>query len=1417
MSNRRMLSPKWFLGLLPLLALPLSAQLNPKWQTINSPDFLNLYQQSNSTTIKPEVVTVFDFTGSMARGMYHANFNNLDYNDGDSGSNLRLTLTRGGTSPNYTYTCVGSMSVAAGRYPYGTGTSYTAFNLTNGTLIRPDGTTVTEALINANYVASTPALPGETASPLASDVRNWMRSASHVRFTYNSRTLDLPIAWTILDDFSVVRNVAAGEYRQMYNTYPLKMTILDPVSNTEVEMDACYRVPGSTRPIGTPNTNWPTQTLDYVCSYGAFYARSYMHWMWRSSPQPIPNVDGTHYAFHVFDTNGKRIDVPGRSRSQAVKDAALRVWVKYYNKVFWAYRFVHNTGANLEGGRGNNLSSDTGATFPADPRTTANTVGGGQRGWRLMNGNSLAAMQQLAAYTDENGTPLNMALGNTLAQYNDPDSVFNAVEVAPNDEPQECMKHFVILFTDGQPNGEGTGRETSVASPYINAGVGSVNMGNAVFVGDKTLINPSNASGYFNIVNLAALAAHGGDSSQPNFLPAPAYPGAGTYTGGSTTANNWIPFWIKGRSTTSFGTAHPIQTMTVGVSLAGDYTSTTGSKYRMFAAAALGDPNMKTWNLNAGGLKPFALTDPNDPNSPKDPNSVYFFDANDPNSLVTYLEKAFEASTAIANTNSTATPVLPTMGSGLGQAVYLTKFEPPSQGGPVWKGDLLMYPIREDSNGVSRLLDASGTALIGSDLADPDKARWAASKILTSKLWFNRTIYTRLVASGGTPQPNMLKVTVGSTSTAATISDPGYLAIKALLPGSSDAAKFDNWLYYIGADPGSALTPKPTRANIMGDVVNSAPAVLDFTSLPSTITSTALTTAWSVHASHNRQFRIIFVGTNQGFLHAFGEVSWDETVAGKKQQNGVADELWAFAPTDLLPYVNYYRNSGNAHRFAVDGSPTIYLLDLPPSNAVRGNGAFNVGSTKERAMVIFGLGKGGRSYYAIDVRDPVNPVFQENNSYGEGMGWSLCPDEPFNYPAARFQTPASASSAPTIINMGLSTASPSLGRMLATGSKVVKDLVFLGGGYSVPEIEANLPVAPAAPPNRNTLLGRSVVVLDARRGNILGVWDLSGTAGVGPVSAGVVPFKVFRSAAYNQRAYFADFFGGVWALGYGGRYPSASITNGDFRIDSSYLDDWSSTARPVYRQPATDGFISSMPVPFLSPRMPVRTSSPTVSPAAVGVAFVTGDRNNPLDLYYSAGWTKPVQHRVNVVFDRVDSYSLGLDSNGITPAQLANAQSMTTSERNPTDSSFYLKSKYGYYINFAKTPVTSAFVPKGMFSPLLLGGRLFYSYFMPSSANPCTGGSGETHTFRECNVMLPTGIVTDAADTTACDSGRVLKWTGVASPFAVRSLVTGLQAGMSGGTGTNNNPNAPQNMQMQNLTTESSDIFPKPRVWRTVH
>ena len=78
------------LGLL-LLALPLRAQLDPRLQTSNT-DFLDLYQQSSNAKVKPEIITVFDFSGSMEALMYHPLFNNTDASDSQGSTNMTFTL-----------------------------------------------------------------------------------------------------------------------------------------------------------------------------------------------------------------------------------------------------------------------------------------------------------------------------------------------------------------------------------------------------------------------------------------------------------------------------------------------------------------------------------------------------------------------------------------------------------------------------------------------------------------------------------------------------------------------------------------------------------------------------------------------------------------------------------------------------------------------------------------------------------------------------------------------------------------------------------------------------------------------------------------------------------------------------------------------------------------------------------------------------------------------------------------------------------------------------------------------------------------------------------------------------------------------------------------------------------------------------
>ncbi|MEI6567000.1 MAG: hypothetical protein WCR20_10000, partial [Verrucomicrobiota bacterium] len=1143
---------------------PLRAQLDKRlWQASgNYFSVLDMYQQSQNLIMKPEVVTLFDFTGSTAAVMPHKDFAVVNVDKTETTSSQGMVFTWSGSSAaNYNVTVALNSGVS----------------LTSGIMLRPDGTKLTAALIDANYTTTT-GLPGESASPKSSDVRNWIRCASHVRFTggTSARTFDLPICWTILDDPSVTPNAAAGQYRKMYSTYPLKMTIINPASNTEIEMDTCYRVMSNTQGDDGGMYSSTTVTSSGVMTACTFnnhnsYTTNYVGWKsdylkWIFNTSTTIPVSGASGGGGVCFKNG----IPGRTRYQAIKDGAMRTWAAYYNKVFWAYRFLKyfkpNTMANSKEydfiNSSNYLSNDSQHDNSTGDPTTTPVYAAAQRSWVLLDpkvgstNDSDIGLRRLAAVIPGGGTALSSGLASTYAQLNDPNCIFNDIEVGAN-APVECRKTYVMLFTDGIPTDDPS-PNTSNATPYLTtATAGSALAGNTYFFGNTNAnianINPGN--NYFNIINLAALAANGGDTVNGGMAvgaAAPAYPTTTeTYPSPSGTkkVSEWIPFWIKQRGSTVFARAHYITTMTVGVSLAGAITDATSPKYRLFVAAAVGDPMRDTWDLST--CVPFATDSTGLPVN----GAIYFFDATNPDLLSKSLNDAFYSATANSNVNSTTDPNLPYVGASFGHQVYLGKFQPPAKGGTIWPGDLYMFPTQETTNNNTTILNKSGNP---TTTMDATTAGWSASNALFNyRNWSSRTLYTRIPGSALVPEPGLSAFTdidsVANSNAFSAIKsyvDAGSSLAPNVLPSPAitDAQKKIDIQYLSGGDiygTLDAVTGRPlnNRKDIMGDVINSSPAVLEYTWSDPSISAIVAAHPKLAAVSGNR-FRLVVVGTNQGWLHAFGEVTKVKTVtnaSGKPQEivTGDIDELWSFMPTDFLPFINYLTASGtNAHRLLVDGSPVLYHLDLPPSAGGSGNGT--VDCATEKALVIFGLGGGGRSYYALDIHDPSKPA----------MKWSLVPDEAAIFPTSRIASGVPSSfKTSTLPNAGFSTCTPGIGRVMLNG--VYRDAVFLGGGMSYSDVDTTF----------GAKLGRSVMALDVWTGQVLSAVDMSSISGMGPIPAGLVPFEFMLNSGMAQRAYFTDFNGSLWCWGSRTRCNTAGSVG--YRIDSSDMNDWSSSVRKV--------------------------------------------------------------------------------------------------------------------------------------------------------------------------------------------------------------------------------------------------------------
>ncbi|PIE73471.1 MAG: hypothetical protein CSA20_02825 [Deltaproteobacteria bacterium] len=161
--------------------------------------------------------------------------------------------------------------------------------------------------------------------------------------------------------------------------------------------------------------------------------------------------------------------------------------------------------------------------------------------------------------------------------------------------------------------------------------------------------------------------------------------------------------------------------------------------------------------------------------------------------------------------------------------------------------------------------------------------------------------------------------------------------------------------------------------NILGDIVHSSPALSD---------------------SGNT----VFVGANDGMLHAFNA--------------NTGEERFAYIPNLVYANLPGLKDPVYDHRFFVDATPSIWS---------------GVGSD-ERTVLVGGLGKGGKGYYALNVTHA--------DDYGPGEESGIANTVPM------WEFPAPGSTDP---DMGYSFSKPFIVKSNATGHGWV---VIFGNGYN---------------------------------------------------------------------------------------------------------------------------------------------------------------------------------------------------------------------------------------------------------------------------------------------------------------------------------------------------------------------------------
>jgi type IV pilus assembly protein PilY1 len=299
-----------------------------------------------------------------------------------------------------------------------------------------------------------------------------------------------------------------------------------------------------------------------------------------------------------------------------------------------------------------------------------------------------------------------------------------------------------------------------------------------------------------------------------------------------------------------------------------------------------------------------------------------YYTANDSSELEQRLQDAI--SQILAATFSFATPVIPTTGTSGATKAYLASFQSnPSR--PFWRGFLKAYNR-----------DANGLIPVGTDGLPSGSPVWDAGNRLSLKSAGSRNIKT--LVSGTTLQDFS---TANVTATHLTVTSAPYPL------GASDATTARDRLvaFTRGAtdynDEDSDGTTSEERPWKLGDIFHSTPVLVT----PPFLTSTDSTYNAFKTAQQSRA-TILLAGANDGMLHAFTESDGEES--------------WAFIPPEILPNLKHLTVLSGVRSYYVDSSPIVA--------DVKTGGSW-------KTIALFGLRRGGKYYYALDITNPTNPQY----------------------------------------------------------------------------------------------------------------------------------------------------------------------------------------------------------------------------------------------------------------------------------------------------------------------------------------------------------------------------------------------------------------------------------------------------------
>ncbi|MBH9576006.1 pilus assembly protein [Inhella proteolytica] len=325
-----------------------------------------------------------------------------------------------------------------------------------------------------------------------------------------------------------------------------------------------------------------------------------------------------------------------------------------------------------------------------------------------------------------------------------------------------------------------------------------------------------------------------------------------------------------------------------------------------------------------------------------------YFSAKDPDSLFAGLRSALIAIDKKAGASAAATTSNPNVTAGDNQ-IFVSNYVTGE-----WSGDVKSHRIDVNTGDVDTAnsdwsakawLDANAASrtiyMFSSAAANKLKSFSWASLSGTEQAYFS----TPYISSGANPLSQFCVSGPYCLSTTDQAAASGAALVNFLKGDRSNEGQLTEVNKYFRA-----------RASVLGDVVHSEGVYVKTSRRGYT------DTGYTAHrAAMLSRAGMLYFGANDGALHALDAAT--------------GAERWAFIPTAVLPklYTLADKEYATKHEYFVNATPVIADIKI---------------GSNWRTILVSGLGQGGRSYFALDITDPLNPKalweFTHNN-----LGYTL--------------------------------------------------------------------------------------------------------------------------------------------------------------------------------------------------------------------------------------------------------------------------------------------------------------------------------------------------------------------------------------------------------------------------------------------